>query len=181
MCVYQTAVDESVVLNVNVACRDHLKGIALVKADSGAGRHCRASDELCAQRIARLAGALEVKSGKGILKLRALEDLHHNVGGREHGVHGVRVKAVPEVQQLAVAQAAFGAADGVVAYLVCGRGVGVAVAVCDNVDGILKMHAHDLIADLAEHDGKQVKALEADRLVGRNEHSAALFEAHQMV
>ncbi len=43
------------------------------------------------------------------------------------------------------------------------------------------MHAHDLIADLAEHDGKQVKTLETDGLVGCNEHSAALFEIDQMI
>ena len=56
-----------------------------------------------------------------------------------------------------------------------------AVAVLITSMASSKVHAHDLIADLAEHDGKQVKALEADRFIGRNEHSAALFEAHQMV
>lgn len=93
---------------------------------AGAGGIAEQRMSFAPRGLPGLAGALEVKSGKGILELRALEDLHHNVGGCEHGVHGVRVKAVPEVQQLAVAQAAGGAADGVVAYLVCGRGVGVA-------------------------------------------------------
>ena len=43
------------------------------------------------------------------------------------------------------------------------------------------MHAHDLIADLAQHDRKQVKALEADSLVGCDEHSAALFQAYEVI
>ena len=36
-CALELTVDKSVVLNVNVACGDHLKSIALVKADGGAG------------------------------------------------------------------------------------------------------------------------------------------------
>ena len=43
------------------------------------------------------------------------------------------------------------------------------------------MHTHDLTADLAEHDGEQVKALEADCLVGRNQHSSALSEVYEVV
>ena len=147
----------------------------------GARLHRRAADELCAERIAWLAGALEVETCHGVFELRAVEDLEHHIGCNEHGVHGVGVKAVPERQQLCVAKAAGSAADGVVADCERLGGVAVAVAVYDDIDSVLKMHAHDLIADLAQHDRKQVKALEADSLVGCDEHSAALFQAYKVI
>ena len=43
------------------------------------------------------------------------------------------------------------------------------------------MHTRDVRADLAQRHGKEVQSLEADRLIGRDQHSAALVELHKIL
>ena len=68
-CALKLFVDESVILNGNIARSDHFKGVIAVKTDKLALGNAVAADKLCAPGRTGLAGTDEVQTGERILEL----------------------------------------------------------------------------------------------------------------
>ena len=127
-----------------------------------------------AQRSNHFTGALEVKARLGVLHLSHSQDLSHFLSGRQNCVELIWAETCPKLYKVAVAE---GAACGNRHVI---RGVVVAVAVDKHVDCVLELSSGNVRADLVERNGKEVKALEPERLIGRYKHSAALVELYKV-
>ena len=117
---------------------------------------------------------MEIEPCRGIPELTDAEHLRDLCGSGNNRVEFIWIEEIPEIDKVGVGELACGCDGGV------GGGVIIAIAVYEHIDCIAELSARDICADLAQGDGKQIEALEADSLVRSDKRASALFQVDKV-